>query len=191
MMEGLIRKSLIPLMSSLLAACGSTPPTIDNLQVDDNPRIVLGFAGDPPEFQILRQGSTKCPNGSRRAGCIDSPTGKAVIAKFELRDSPDWRFSRFEICSGAVKPEPGACKLRVFERLEFGAYAKKKGPIRVPSAKGIIRLERLGDKLDTFFVANQNSFKADYYYRVEVCHVSERDKCVWNEDPAWVNRGRY
>lgn len=196
MTKNLIRIPLLLLVASVVGACSSAPPlTIDDLKIDKSPKIVLGVTGQPPTFQILRDGSTKCPDNSKKPGCIDSPTGQSVIAEFHLRNSPDWRFSRFEICSvepEGDKPGAGECGLSLFQRLEFGAFEKQRGRILVPSAKGLINLSRLNDTdLDRFFVANINSFQATYYYRVEVCSKVDAGKCEWNEDPRWVNKGRY
>ena len=56
--------------------------------------------------------------------------------------------------------------------------------------EGIINLLGLGPDLDEFIIANQNSARQVYYYRVQVCSDSNPGECLWNEDPEWPNRGR-
>lgn len=176
---------LITLVALVLAGCQATPGWKD-ISTDRGQAVTLAVSGSPAKLEIVSSTGQNC----RGKGCLNSPKNSVVKASFELVDSPDWHFSRFEICLGAVK-DSRVCKLDVFKRLEFAAITQAEGKIVLADDTGIINLLDLEDPdLEEFIIANQNSARQDYYYRVQVCSDSNPGECLWNEDPEWPNKGR-
>lgn len=181
-----------------LSACGAAMQKggkIDDgaeLEIDTSNQIVLRVEGKGKEAKLVivrDETNSKCSESDK--GCITSPKGQGVEALFSLQNSREWHFSRFEICR-LRSGDKLDCGLRLFERLEYGAFSRREKTIALPSAEGVINLRDLkeGPKLNKFMIANQNSFPRNFFYRVEVCHDSDWEDCRWNDDPRWTNQGR-
>ena len=98
-----------------LAGCESTPQWQD-LTPDRGQKVILEVTGSPPQLDIRTGNGRNC----KGKGCLNSPKNATVQAEFSLYESPDWHFSRFEICLGSSKSNR-VCDLDVFQRLEFAA----------------------------------------------------------------------
>lgn len=162
----------------------------DNLQ---GPRVELKVEGNPPQLVFATGNDPEC----KGKGCLVSREKQLVIARFRLSDSPGWAFSRFKLCKGTDKSALD-CELKVWSRLEFGVGTSINDDIISPDRNGLVDLRKVSDgsPVTLFRVANLNSLRADYFYRVQVCPVTESGTdydsgaCIWDEDPPWKNRGR-
>jgi hypothetical protein len=199
---------LVPLFM-LAAACQSV--TLKDLEIvgdeenDANatgPRLMLAVEGNPPALKFKNRGNIKCPPGQGRAeglGCLVSEINTVLVARFQLQGSQGWEFTRFKICLGADKATLD-CNLQATSRLEFAASTRPDGDLIPPGPDGIINLQPLKNgkqALTQFRVTNLNSLQQDYFFRLQVCPVGmpaddkqAEQKCLWDEDPRWTNKGR-
>lgn len=196
-----IRIILLMTMILLASACSQTL-TLDDLTVVDadkdaangrGPVVVLKVEGNPPKLVFVTNNDPDC----KGRGCLVSKRKQLVLARFELTDSPGWAFSRFEICQGIDKTAR-ECDLSVWSRLEFGVGTDLDKEMISPDLSGLVELRKVSENksVKEFRVANLNSLRANYFYRVQACPVTESGTeydsgaCIWDDDPLWRNRGR-
>lgn len=157
------------------------------------PVVALKVEGKPPQLVFVTGNDPEC----KGRGCLVSRKQQLVLARFDLNDSPGWAFSQFKICKGSDKNALD-CDLPVWTRLEFGVGTNIDADIMSPDRKGLVDLRKVsdGNPVKQFRVANLNSLRAEYFYRIQVCPVTESgtdygsSACIWDEDPPWTNRGR-
>jgi hypothetical protein len=170
-----------------LSACAA-PPTkppvnpdpIVNAQISV-PTIMLQVVQG--QLEVVNSPTPGCGSGNGTKGCILTGLANISVARVELRGSGGYELTRFWVCDGLNKPAGGVdgCVLASAGQEEFLVIAEQ--VVDNPDGKGLVVL----GGVDEFFLVNQNSFQADYFYLVEACRAGAACTIL---DPRIRNGGR-
>jgi hypothetical protein len=170
-----------------VTAC-AVPPTKDPTSPDP---IVNAQISVPTIMVQVRQGQLEvvnsptpgCGSGNGTRGCILTGLANISVARVQLRGSGGYELTRFWVCDGFDKPADVSndCDLSSAGQEEFLIIAGQL--VDNPNGKGLVTL----GGVDEFFIVNQNSFQADYFYLVEACRGGAACTIL---DPRIRNGGR-
>jgi len=152
------------------------------------PTIKLLVTGNPPKLVVQTPGSANCGGASPPNGCIAVAKRDTALIKFELRTSPNWNLSEFQICVGGTKAGQ-VCNLENWQQAEFyvtdSAYSQR----LYPDVNGVIDLTQLSAALTEFYLFDYNSVEQEYFYTIEACNNDASPPCI-PTDPPLENGGR-
>lgn len=170
-----------------LSACAVPPtkPPVDpdpivNSQISV-PTIMLQV--QQGQLEVVNKPTPGCGTGNGANGCIVTGLANISVARIELRGSGGYELTRFWVCDGNDKPADVTddCRLSSAGQEEFLVIAGQ--VVDNPDGNGVVTL----GGVDAFFLVNQNSFKADYFYLVEACRAGSACTIL---DPRIRNGGR-
>ena len=130
-----------------------------------------------------------------KKGCFKVTKKNSGQIQFLFTDpGKTWQLTEFTICKGTVKGSLD-CNLKLWERLDF--FVSKGAPwtdLYVTNSTGVIDLTALKpgavDSGPTeFYLLDQNSIRAKYFYTIKACKVADRTECI-TTDPEIDNKGR-
>jgi len=181
----------VSIVSVLLASCANvvTPPM--NASVKDYD-VFLKVSGNPKELTFEERGNSKCDNipsqPKGKFGCVTVVAGNQGSIVFKLTPS-SWHVTKMTICHGDEKDNDN-CVLSAEQQQEFAVTKAGSETLTLtlihPGANGVIDLSRL-PRLNTFTLVDTNYFKADYFYTITACNLSNTE-CL-DTDPVISNGG--
>jgi hypothetical protein len=135
------------------------------------------------QLEVVNSPTPGCGSGNGAKGCILTGLANISVARVELRGSGGYALTRIWICDGLNKPADVSkdCDLSSAGQEEFLVIAEQL--VDNPDGKGLVVL----GGVDEFFLVNQNSFHADYFYLVEACRSGAACTIL---DPRIRNGGR-
>jgi len=185
---------LLSIVMLVLSACAYQ-------QVDPKkPPLVKGKIETPEvrlqvvqgQLEVKNSSTPNCSGGNVSAkGCIVTGLEDIAFVRFVLQGSGQYNLTRIWVCEGANKPkfrdpedhDSLDCELLGDRANEFIVITG--GSVSKPDSKGEVLL---GD-VDEFFLLNQNSFEAEYFYLIEACKKNSKTDCT-ALDPRLINGGR-
>lgn len=158
------------------------------------PVIKLKIQGNK-QLEVKNSRTPNCRGSEAETkGCVITGLENIAFVRFMLEGGGQFALTNLWICDGEEKPQfkdpedPGSleCELLGDRPNEFLVITGE--TVANPGANGSVDLGRVQE----FFLLNQNTFQAEYFYLIEACKKDQNDNkadCTVL-DPRLVNGGR-